>query len=98
MRVWALGVLPEYQHTGVAAKFYIEHFETAARRPQKGGETGWILEENTAMNKAMEAMGGDIVKTFRIFEKGLAPRTSGPRPDGKRASRSRDRGLRPLSP
>jgi GNAT superfamily N-acetyltransferase len=71
VRVWALGVLPEYQHTGVAAKFYIEHFEAAARRPQKGGETGWILESNTAMNKAMEAMGGDIVKTYRIYEKPL---------------------------
>ena len=78
VRVWALGVLPEYQHTGVAAKFYIEHFETAARRPQKGGETGWILESNTAMNKAMEAMGGDIVKTFRIYEKTLAPRVDSP--------------------
>jgi GNAT superfamily N-acetyltransferase len=76
VRVWALGVLPEYQHTGVAAKFYIEHFEAAARRPQKGGETGWILEANTAMNRAMEAMGGDIVKTFRIYEKRLAPRSS----------------------
>jgi GNAT superfamily N-acetyltransferase len=73
VRVWALGVLPEYQHTGVAARFYIEHFEAAARRPQKGGETGWILEANTAMNRAMEAMGGDIVKTFRIYEKRLAP-------------------------
>jgi len=78
VRVWALGVLPEYQHTGVAAKFYIEHFEAAARRPQKGGETGWILESNTAMNKAMEAMGGDIVKTFRIYEKPLAPRVDSP--------------------
>jgi len=78
VRVWALGVLPEYQHTGVAAKFYIEHFEAAARRPQKGGETGWILESNTAMNRAMEAMGGEIVKTFRIYEKVLAPRASMP--------------------
>ena len=41
-----LGVKPEYQHTGVAAEFYIEHFETAARKPQDGGETGWILESN----------------------------------------------------
>ena len=73
--MWALGVLPEYQHTGVAAKFYIEHFDAAARRPQHGGETGWILEANTAMNRAMEAMGGDIVKTFRIYEKVLAARS-----------------------
>ena len=29
------------------------------------------------MNKAMEAMGGDIVKTFRIFEKPLDGRSPG---------------------
>lgn len=72
VRVWALGVLPEYQHTGVAAAFYIQHFEMAKVRPQKSGETGWILETNTAMNRAMEAMGGSIVKTYRVFEKELA--------------------------
>ena len=71
VRVFALGVKPEYQHTGVAAGLYARHYDTAARTPQKGGETGWILEQNTAMNKAMEAMGGDIVKTYRIYEKPL---------------------------
>ena len=30
----------------------------AAGRPQTGGETGWILENNEAMNRGMEAMGG----------------------------------------
>ena len=29
-----------------------------ARTPQKWGEMGWILETNTNMNRAMEAMGG----------------------------------------
>ena len=32
VRVFALGVKPEYQHTGVAAALYIAHLETAARR------------------------------------------------------------------
>ena len=58
MRVGFLGVKPEYQHTGVAAKLYVEHFNAAERRPQSGGEMGWILETNTAMNRGMEAMGG----------------------------------------
>ena len=69
VRVHALGVKPEFQHTGVAAAFYLEHFEMAARTPQTGGEMGWILETNTAMNRAMEAMGGRIVKRFRLYEK-----------------------------
>jgi GNAT superfamily N-acetyltransferase len=71
VRVGFLGVKPEYQHTGVAAKLYVEHFNAAAVRPQKGGEMGWILETNTAMNRGMEGMGGRIVKRYRIYEREL---------------------------
>jgi GNAT superfamily N-acetyltransferase len=71
VRVGFLGVKPEYQHTGVAAKLYQEHFDAAEHRPQKGGEMGWILETNTAMNRGMEAMGGKVVKRYRIFERVL---------------------------
>ena len=69
VRVGFLGVKPEYQHTGVAAKLYVEHFDMAAVRPQSGGEMGWILETNTAMNRGMEAMGGTIVKRYRVYER-----------------------------
>jgi GNAT superfamily N-acetyltransferase len=71
VRVGFLGVKPEYQHTGVAAKLYEEHFDAAEARPQKGGEMGWILETNTAMNRGMEAMGGRIVKKYRVYERML---------------------------
>ena len=50
----------------------MRHRETAARTPQKGGETGWILETNEPMNRAMEGMGGEIVKRYRIYERTLA--------------------------
>jgi hypothetical protein len=71
VRVFALGVKPEYQHTGVAAALYQRHYDMAAATPQHGGETGWILETNKPMNKAMEAMGGEIVKRYRIYEQDL---------------------------
>ena len=71
VRVFALGVKAKHQHTGVAAKLYTEHFDSAARTPQKGGEMGWILETNRSMNRAMEGMGGKIVSTYRLFEKEL---------------------------
>jgi GNAT superfamily N-acetyltransferase len=71
VRVGFLGVKPEYQHTGVAAKLYEEHFNAAATRPQHGGEMGWILETNTAMNRGMEGMGGRIVKRYRMYERSL---------------------------
>jgi GNAT superfamily N-acetyltransferase len=69
VRVFALGVKREYQHTGIAAKFYELHFDAAERTPQTGGEMGWILESNKSMNRAMEGMGGRIVRTYRVYEK-----------------------------
>jgi len=71
VRVGFLGVRPSFQHTGVAAALYVEHFDTATRVPQKWGEMGWILESNRNMNRAMEAMGGRIVRRFRVYEQGL---------------------------
>ncbi|MGH2925080.1 MAG: GNAT family N-acetyltransferase [Solirubrobacterales bacterium] len=71
VRVFALGVKPEYQHFGVAAALYVRHIETAARVRQKWGEMGWILEVNEPMNRAMEGMGGEVVKRYRIYERSL---------------------------
>jgi GNAT superfamily N-acetyltransferase len=72
VRVGFLGVKPSFQHTGVAALLYVEHFDTAERRPQKGGEMGWILETNKDMNRAMEAMHGRIVRRYRVYEQVLS--------------------------
>ena len=71
VRVGFLGVKPAYQHTGVAAGLYIEHFDMAIVTPQKWGEMGWILETNDAMNRGMEGMGGRVVKRYRVYERGL---------------------------
>jgi GNAT superfamily N-acetyltransferase len=69
VRVFALGVKPEYQHTGVGAKLYEMHWDAGERTQQGRGETGWTLESNTPMNRAMERMGGKIVRTYRIYER-----------------------------
>ncbi|MGI8659642.1 MAG: hypothetical protein ACR2LH_01160 [Thermoleophilaceae bacterium] len=75
VRVGFLGVKPEYQHTGVAAAFYLENFDMAEQTPQKGGEMGWILESNTAMNRGMEGMGAQRIKRYRVYERELTPST-----------------------
>jgi GNAT superfamily N-acetyltransferase len=71
LRVGFLGVLPEYQHTGAAAALYLEHFNTAQRSRQKTGEASYILEVNTSMNRGLEAMGGRLVKRWRVYERQL---------------------------
>lgn len=72
LRVFALGVKHEYRHTGIAAGLYLRHLEEAAK-PEAigGGEMGWILETNEPMNRAMEGMGGKVVKKYRLYERAL---------------------------
>jgi GNAT superfamily N-acetyltransferase len=77
VRVGFLGVKPEYQHTGVAAALYVEHFDESARSRIKWGEMGWILETNRAMNRGMEAMNGRLVKRYRVYERELGPAVPG---------------------
>jgi GNAT superfamily N-acetyltransferase len=73
IRVFALGVRPEYQHTGVAAALYRDIWDTVFRRNMLRAETGWILEVNDAMNRAMEALTGRIIKRYRIYERLIEP-------------------------
>jgi GNAT superfamily N-acetyltransferase len=72
IRVFALGVKPRYQHTGVAAALYRDIWDTVLRRGFVRAETGWILETNEPMNRAMEALTGKIVKRYRVYEKLLS--------------------------
>jgi GNAT superfamily N-acetyltransferase len=71
VRVFALGVKHDYRHTGVAAGLYLKHLENASPDGVPAAETGWILETNGPMNRAMEGMGGKVVKRYRLYEKSL---------------------------
>jgi hypothetical protein len=71
VRVFALGVKNDFRHGGVAAGLYLRHLEAASPDGIPAGETGWILETNEPMNRAMEGMGGEIVKRYRIYERSL---------------------------
>jgi GNAT superfamily N-acetyltransferase len=71
IRVLALGVKHAYQHTGVAAGLYLKHLDAASPDGVPAGEMGWILETNEPMNRAMEGMGGKVVKRYRIYERSI---------------------------
>jgi hypothetical protein len=76
IRVGFLGVRPEFEHTGVGAALYLAQYGSGERTRQKGGEMGWVLETNHAMNRAMEALGGRVVKRFRVYDRLLEDRAS----------------------
>jgi GNAT superfamily N-acetyltransferase len=71
IRVLALGVKHAYQHTGVAAGLYLKHLDAASPDGVPAGEMGWILETNEPMNRAMEGMGGNVVKRYRLYERSI---------------------------
>ena len=72
VRVFALGVKPEYRRIGIGAVFYADTLLVARARGYKWGEMSWILESNKNMNKAIQTMGGWVYKTYRIYRKELA--------------------------
>ena len=68
LRLVILGVDKDYRSKGVAAAFYLETLRRAAKR-YDGGEVSWIQDINTEIIKAIELMGGERSKTYRILEK-----------------------------
>ena len=70
-RVLILGVLPEYRGRGVDALFYYESAIAALKKGIKRAEMSWILENNDAISRPIKVMGGEIYKTYRMYEKRL---------------------------
>ena len=68
LRIFILGVLPEYENTGATAGLYMELINNARKGGFIGGEMAWILEDNVKMNKAAESFGAELVKTYRLYE------------------------------
>jgi GNAT superfamily N-acetyltransferase len=71
IRVFALGVLPEYRGLGVDALMYMETAKNAIPKGFKYAEMSWILESNDMMNRAIQMLGGEVYKTYRMYEKDL---------------------------
>ena len=71
LRVFALGVLPEFRGKGVDGLMYLETAKAAVPKGYKYAEMSWILESNEMMNRAIRMLGGTVYKTYRVYEKAL---------------------------
>lgn len=71
VRVFALGVVPEVRGQGVDALMYTETARSALARGYRRAEMSWILENNMMMNRAIRLLGGEVYKTYRVYEKTL---------------------------
>jgi GNAT superfamily N-acetyltransferase len=71
VRVWALGVLPDYRHLGVEAVMIYEIAVQSMRKGMMDIEASWVLENNIDARKSVEGMGAEIYKTYRVYEMAL---------------------------
>lgn len=71
LRVLVLGVNEGYRKLGIEACLYGHIIANARKRNIKGAECSWMLEDNFLMNNAIEQIGGQLYKKYRIFEKSL---------------------------
>ncbi|MCJ7717093.1 MAG: hypothetical protein MUO54_11330, partial [Anaerolineales bacterium] len=71
VRVLVLGVIPEYRKLGIDALLYFKSATAADKKGMTAGEMSWILDNNDKMNRPIIAMGGEVYKTYRFYEKPL---------------------------
>jgi GNAT superfamily N-acetyltransferase len=70
-RLILLGIRAPYRRRGIDSLLFVDTYMAAKRAGWKGGEIGWTLEDNSLVNRAIEAMGGTRAATYRIFERDL---------------------------
>jgi GNAT superfamily N-acetyltransferase len=71
LRIWALGLLPEYRMSGADALMYHWIWEKGYALGHRWAEAGWILEDNAAMNNGLLRMGFEAYKTLRFYDRPL---------------------------
>jgi GNAT superfamily N-acetyltransferase len=71
VRLVALGVVPKYRRHGIAEILVLRVIEEAMIKRGWTGECSLILENNTMMNRFLEAIGAEKYKTYRIYRRPL---------------------------
>jgi GNAT superfamily N-acetyltransferase len=71
LRLVLLGTVEGYRRRGLDAILYLDTLNKARELGYEGGEISWTLEDNHLVNRAIESMGGQRSKTYRVYEKPL---------------------------
>jgi hypothetical protein len=70
-RLFLAGVMPKYRGLGLDAFLYVHPFESAKKLGVAEGEMSWELEDNFAIIRPIEKLGGKIYKRMRIWDKAI---------------------------
>ncbi len=71
-RILTLGIKKAYRNYGIGPMLYAEYYKRGPGNGYPIGEASWILEDNVAMNKALQHMCGERTKVYRIYDRVLA--------------------------
>lgn len=69
LRLLLLGIKREYRNKGVDALLFREGFKGVKKGGYKRVEFSWILEDNIAVQRVIDMIGGRLYKRYRIYEK-----------------------------
>lgn len=70
-RVMTLGVKEGWRGRGLEAVMLSEGFKVGIGFGFTSAEASWVLEENTAMCRVIESLGGVSSKTYRLYDRAL---------------------------
>lgn len=68
-RVFALGLKKKFRRAGIDAVLYLKTFLASQELGHTSAESSWILDDNWPMRRALEKLGAEAYKTYRLFAK-----------------------------
>ena len=71
VRILVLGVKAEFRGRGIESVMLAEALKAGYDAGFQGAEASWTLEDNDAVNRLIEILGGKVYKTYRIYERAL---------------------------
>ena len=71
IRLVILGITPEYRGKGLEAVIIDQLYRHAIPKGYRSCECSWVLEDNKAIMRSLEAAGAELYKTYRIYQKAL---------------------------
>ncbi len=71
-RILTLGIKKDYRAYGIGPLLYSEFLKRGPANGYPVGEASWILEDNIPMNKAIQHMGGEKTKVYRLYDRSLS--------------------------
>jgi hypothetical protein len=73
LRVVTLGVKKEFRTRGIQSVMFEQGLRSCLKKGLTGVEVSWLLEDNEPILRIARLWGGEVYKTYRMYERSLRP-------------------------